>query len=75
MSNFREAGGNVEAFPEPAKPPPTARPSRLLANIYHDIGLAAVAAVLETSPENLDADVVDAIKRGARYIHLMPRSK
>ncbi len=75
MSNLSEIGGRIETSAPPAKPPPPTRPSRLLESIYHDIGLAAVAAGLEMPAETLDAEVGNAIKRGARYIHLMPRLK
>jgi len=53
--------------------PPIARPSRLLLGIYHDIGLAAVALGLGLPVEELDSELGEAVKRGARYIHLMPR--
>ena len=56
-------------FPFPAPP----RPSRLLAGIYHDIGMAAVAQSLALDLTGLDADSAQSIQRGARYIHLMPR--
>lgn len=58
--------------------PPTAsggRTSRLLSGIYHDIGLAAVALGLEMPIDDLEPDVGEAVKRGARYIYLMPRTK
>jgi hypothetical protein len=51
----------------------TQRPSRLLAGIYHDIGMAAVALSLELSVESLDKDAHEAVKRGNRYIYLMPK--
>ncbi len=56
-------------FPFPAPP----RPSRLLAGIYHDIGMAAVAQGLSLDVAGLDADALLSVQRGARYIHLMPR--
>ena len=34
----------------------TPRPSRLLAGIYHDIGMAAVALSLDLAIESLDQD-------------------
>jgi len=54
---------------------PTAphRPSRLLAGIYHDIGLAAVAQGLKIDVTGLEPDTVQAVSRGARYIQLMPQ--
>ncbi len=75
MSNLSEIGGRAEPSAALAKPPPIRRPSRLMESIYHDIGLAAVAAGLEMPAESLDAEIGNAIKRGARYIHLMPRTK
>jgi hypothetical protein len=53
----------------------TATPSRLMMGIYRDIGLAAVAMGLEVRIEELEAEVVEAVKRGSRYIHLMPRAE
>ena len=53
------------------KPPP--RPSRLLSNIYRDIGLAAVAISLEIPVEGLEPEVHEAVRRGSRYIFLMPK--
>ena len=55
-------------------PPP--RTSRLMSGIYHDIGLAAVASGLEIELEAdcLAPEVIAAVKRGARYINLMPRA-
>ena len=53
--------------------PVTARPSRLLVGIYHDIGMAAVAQGLSLDIADLDADALQSVQRGARYIHLMPR--
>jgi hypothetical protein len=49
------------------------RPSRLLAAIYHDIGMAAVAECLKLSLDGLDAEAHESIKRGSRYIFLMPK--
>ncbi len=56
-------------------PPAAVRPSRLMAGVYRDIGLAAVAAVLDMPVDQLDRDVADAVRRGARYICLMPRKQ
>ena len=56
-------------------PSPAARPSRLMAGIYHEIGLAAVAAVLDMPVDDLEGDLANAVRRGARYIYLMPRRK
>ena len=57
----------------PAAPNGAARPSRLLAGIYHDIGLAAVAIGLELPFESLEPAAHEAVRRGARYIFLMPK--
>jgi hypothetical protein len=57
----------------PASPKGAARPSRLLTAIYHDIGMAAVAMSLDLTIETLDPDVHEAVKRGNRYIYLMPK--
>ena len=66
--------------PAPARPPaPTSgaaaspRPSRLLAGIYHDIGMAAVAECLAIPLEKLEGEAHESVKRGSRYIFLMPR--
>jgi hypothetical protein len=50
-----------------------ARSSRLLAGIYHDIGMAAVALCLDLPIDSLDPDAHQAVKRGNRYIYLMPK--
>jgi hypothetical protein len=49
------------------------RPSRLLAGIYHDIGLAAVAEELKIDVSGLAPDTAQAVSRGVRYIGLMPK--
>jgi hypothetical protein len=75
MSNISEIETRAETAFAAAKSSPPAPASRLLASIYRDIGLAAVACGLDMPAETLDADVGIAVKRGARYIHLMPRTK
>jgi hypothetical protein len=57
----------------PATPNADQRPSRLLTGIYHDIGMAAVALGLELEVATLEPPVHDAVRRGARYICLMPK--
>jgi hypothetical protein len=54
-------------------PRAAARTSRLLAGIYHDIGMAAVATSLELAIDSLEPEAHEAVRRGNRYIHLMPR--
>ncbi len=51
----------------------TERPSRLLASIYHDIGMAAVAMCLDLPFETLEPAVHESVRRGSRYIFLMPK--
>jgi len=51
----------------------TERPSRLLASIYHDIGMAAVAICLDLPFETLEPAVHESVRRGSRYIFLMPK--
>ena len=46
---------------------------RLLERIYRDVGLAAVAHELELSADDLEPELSEAVKRGARYIYLMPK--
>jgi hypothetical protein len=75
MSNISKIGSRVETSVQAGKAPPVAPASRLLASIYRDIGLAAVACGLDMPVDSLDADIGIAVKRGARYIHLMPRAK
>ncbi|HXT06015.1 MAG TPA: hypothetical protein VN715_03640 [Roseiarcus sp.] len=58
--------------PPPARPS-AQRPSQLLAGIYHDIGMAAVALGLELAMDSLEPEAHEAVRRGNRYIHLMPR--
>jgi hypothetical protein len=71
MTTMLQAGATAET--SNALPPLAVRPSRLMAGVYRDIGLAAVAAVLEMPADQLDRDVAEAVRRGARYICLMPR--
>jgi hypothetical protein len=52
----------------------TARPAGLMARIYRDIGLAAVAGALEISTADFDPELGESIKRGARYLFLRPQS-
>jgi len=54
-------------------PAASPRPSRLLAGIYRDIGLAAVAQELKIDVNGLAPDTVQAVSRGVRYIGLMPK--
>ena len=49
-----------------------ARPSRLLSRAYRDIGLAVVAAALDISGDDLDDDLLEAVRRGAGHIFAMP---
>ena len=57
----------------PPAPRSAMRPSRLLAGIYHDIGMAAVALGLELAIDSLEPEAHEAVRRGNRYIHLMPK--
>ena len=57
----------------PPTRPGAQRPSQLLAGIYHDIGMAAVALGLELAIDSLEPEAHEAVRRGNRYIHLMPR--
>jgi hypothetical protein len=59
----------------PPAPRTAARPSRLLAGIYHDIGMAAVAMSLDLAIDSLEPETHEAVRRGNRYIHLMPRQQ
>jgi hypothetical protein len=45
-----------------------------MAKIYRDIGLAAVASELALPIEQLGPELSEAVKRGARYIYLMPKA-
>ncbi len=44
-----------------------------MAGIYHDIGMAAVAIGLDLQIESLEPAAHQSVKRGSRYIYLMPR--
>ncbi len=61
--------------PSVATPAPKAAPapSRLLTAIYHDIGMAAVATGLDLPSETLEGEARESVKRGSRYIFLMPK--
>jgi len=71
MAYSLEAAG--PAGPEPIKR--VARPSRLMTRIYRDIGLAAVAGELGLPTEDFEPELSEAVKRGARYLYLMPRAE
>ena len=49
------------------------RPGGLLARLYSDAGLAAVASALEIPAGDLDVELAAAIRRGARYLFLTPK--
>jgi hypothetical protein len=51
------------------------RPSSLLARFYSDAGLAAVANALEIPAGDLDVELAESIRRGARYLFLMPKTR
>jgi len=53
----------------------SARPSRLMARIYRDIGLAAVASELALLSDDLEPELIEAVKRGSRYLYLMPTTE
>jgi hypothetical protein len=53
----------------------SARPSRLMARIYRDIGLAAVANELALRADDLEPELIEAVKRGSRYLYLMPTTE
>ena len=57
----------------PSAPQGAQRPSRLLTGIYHDIGMAAVALGLDLPLEGLEPAAHESVRRGNRYIYLMPK--
>jgi hypothetical protein len=54
--------------------PATDSPGRLMQRLYRDVGLSAVARELELSMPDLDTEVGEAVKRGARYVYLAPKA-
>ena len=52
----------------------SARPNRLMARIYRDIGLAAVAGELALPTHDFEPELSESVKRGARYIYLLPKT-
>jgi len=54
----------------PAAKAESARPSRLMARIYRDIGLAAVASELALLSDDFEPELIEAVKRGSRYLYL-----
>lgn len=62
------------ALPSNSQPRGTGRPGRLGERIYRDVGLAAVAGELELSADDLESELSEAVKRGARYIYQGPKS-
>ena len=71
MAQFPDMAGPVG----PRTTVDSARPSRLMARIYRDIGLAAVANELALPADDLEPELIEAVKRGSRYLYLMPRTE
>ncbi len=46
-------------------------PTRLMARIYRDVGLAAVASELALRSDDFESGLSESIKRGARYMCIM----
>lgn len=57
---------DFDAIPEPSGQ--AARVGSMLARIYHDIGLAAVADALDLMTMEFDADLAGSIERGVYYL-------
>ena len=57
---------NVAAIPEAIEV--RAGRSPLLSRLYHEVGLAAVAAEFELPIERFDPELAEALERGARYL-------
>ena len=57
---------DLSAIPESVEVP--AGRTRLLARLYRDIGLAAVAEELELTGEKFEPELAAAIERGSRYL-------
>lgn len=70
MAQFPDMAGPVG----PRMTADSARPSRLMARIYRDIGLAAVASELALPTDNFEPELSESVKRGARYIYLLPKT-
>lgn len=70
MAQFPEIVGPVG----PRTAVESARPSRLLARIYRDIGLAAVVSELGLPTDDFEPELSESVKRGARYIYLLPKT-
>jgi hypothetical protein len=49
--------------------------SRAMTRIYRDIGLAVVAAALEIATTDLEPELSQAVKRGARFLFLMSKPR
>jgi hypothetical protein len=62
---------DLSAIPDALEVP--AGRTRLLARLYRDIGLAAVAEELGLENDAFEPELVSSIQRGARY--LPPRAK
>jgi hypothetical protein len=57
---------NFDAIPDPGER--RDGPGTMLARIYHDIGLAAVADALNVLPAGFDADTNESLERGQYYL-------
>ena len=58
----------------PASPADEPR-ERLIAKIYRDIALAAIAAELQMPASGMEPELGDAVKRGVRYIEFLLKSR
>jgi hypothetical protein len=61
---------DFSAIPDAIEAP--AGRSRLLSRLYHDIGLAAVAAELKLLDKGLERELEESIDRGSRYLAPAP---
>jgi hypothetical protein len=66
-SNFH---ANADALSDADRAELKARASRLLAEIYRSVGLAAIANELALPPDDFEPELRKAVKRGARYLYL-----
>ena len=66
---------NRQGFRPTSQRTPEQPPSRAMARIYREIGLAIVASALEIQINDLDPEVGEAIRYGARYVLIMLKSR
>jgi hypothetical protein len=71
MGHLTSAGKRQDLLPTLERTTERLLPSRAMEGIYREIGLAIVASALKIPINDLDPEVGEAVRRGARYVLIM----